>query len=66
MSDERMQNEQDLNELLRVKRAKLAELQEKGKDPFKIMKYDVTHHSSDITGDYGGIRKAKPYRLPAG
>lgn len=52
MSDERMQNEQDLNELLRVKRAKLAELQEKGKDPFKIMKYDVTHHSSDITGDY--------------
>ncbi|HPU63150.1 MAG TPA: lysine--tRNA ligase [Mobilitalea sp.] len=54
MADERVQaaNEQDVNELLKVRRAKLAELQEKGKDPFKIMKYDVTNHSADITGDY--------------
>ncbi|NLP17220.1 MAG: lysine--tRNA ligase [Clostridiales bacterium] len=52
MSDERIQSEQDINELLKVRRAKLAELQEKGKDPFQIMKYDVTNHSSDITGDY--------------
>lgn len=54
MADERVQaaNEQDINELLRVRRAKLAELQEKGKDPFKIMKYNVTNHSTDITGDY--------------
>ena len=52
MSDERIQSEQDINELLKVRRAKLAELHEKGKDPFQIMKYDVTNHSSDITGDY--------------
>lgn len=54
MADERVQieNEQDINELLRVRRAKLAELQEKGKDPFKIMKYDVTNHSSDIIDNY--------------
>lgn len=54
MADERVQaaNEQDINELLRVRRAKLAELQEKGKDPFKIMKYNVTNYSTDITGDY--------------
>lgn len=48
MADERVQNEQDINELLKVRRAKLAELQENGKDPFKIMKYDVTHHTNDI------------------
>jgi len=54
MADERVQaaNEQDINELLRIRRTKLAELQEKGKDPFKIMKYDVTNHSADIIGDY--------------
>lgn len=54
MADERIQaaNEQDINELLKVRRAKLAELQEKGKDPFKIMKYDVTNHSADIAGDF--------------
>jgi len=54
MADEKVQaaNEQDINELIKVRRAKLAELQEKGKDPFKIMKYDVTNHSADITGDY--------------
>lgn len=40
--------EQDLNELLRIRREKLRELQEKGKDPFKLVKYDVTHHSEDI------------------
>lgn len=57
MADEReqIQNEQDINELLKVKRDKLAELQEKGKDPFQIMKYDVTHHTSDILNDYEGL-----------
>ena len=40
--------EQDLGQLLKVRREKLAALQEKGKDPFQIMKYDVTHHSMDI------------------
>lgn len=52
MADERVQNEQEINELLKVKRDKLAELQKKGKDPFQIMNYNVTNHSSDITGDY--------------
>ena len=40
--------EQDLNQLLKVRREKLAELQQNGKDPFQITKYDVTAHSSDI------------------
>ena len=48
MAEERIQTEQDINELLKVKRTKLAELQENGKDPFQIMKYQVTNHSSDI------------------
>lgn len=55
MADERLQNEQDINELLKVKRTKLAELQDKGKDPFQIMKYNVTHHSLDITNDFEGF-----------
>lgn len=44
--------EEDLNQLLKVRRDKLAELQEAGKDPFKITKYDVTVHSSDIKEHY--------------
>ena len=40
--------EQDINQLLKVRREKLAELQANGKNPFEIMKYDVTHHSEDI------------------
>ena len=44
--------EQDLGQLLKVRREKLAALQEKGKDPFQIMKYDVTHHSMDIKGAF--------------
>ena len=42
------QQEQDINQLLKVRREKLANLQAAGKDPFKITKYDVTHHSTDI------------------
>ena len=38
----------ELNELLKVRREKLSELQQADKDPFKIMKYDVTHHSNEI------------------
>lgn len=48
----KIQAEQDLNELLKVRRAKLSELQESGKDPFQVMKYDVTHHSADISADF--------------
>ncbi|MGL5260264.1 MAG: lysine--tRNA ligase, partial [Lachnospiraceae bacterium] len=44
--------EQDLNQLLKVRREKLANLQEAGKDPFVITKYDVTHHSADIKENF--------------
>ena len=40
--------EQDINELIRIRREKLKDLQGKGKDPFKLVKYEVTHHSKDI------------------
>lgn len=40
--------EQDIHQLLKVRREKLAELQERGQDPFAITKYDVTIHSQDI------------------
>lgn len=42
------QTQEDLNHLLKVRREKLAQLQEEGKDPFKITKYDVTAHSMDV------------------
>ena len=45
----------NVNELLQIRRDKLAELQEAGKDPFVITKYDVTHHSTDITGNYAEL-----------
>ena len=51
MSEQKMQTEQDLNELLKVRRNKLEELQENGKDPFQIMKYDVTNHTKEIKDD---------------
>ena len=44
--------EQDINQLLKVRREKLAALQEAGKDPFQITKYDVTHHSTDIKNNF--------------
>ncbi len=44
--------EQDINQLLKVRREKLANLQEAGKDPFQITKYDVTHHSTDIKDNF--------------
>lgn len=46
------QQEQDINQLLKVRREKLAALQEAGKDPFQIMKYDVTHHSKEIKDNF--------------
>ena len=49
MADMEVQN---LNELLQIRRDKLTELQEAGRDPFVITKYDVTHHSSDIRDNY--------------
>ncbi len=49
---ENNQSQQNINELLKVRRDKLAELQAAGKDPFQIMKYDVTHHSRDIKDNF--------------
>ena len=49
MADMEVQN---LNELLQIRRDKLRELQEAGRDPFVITKYDVTHHSADIKDNY--------------
>lgn len=43
---------QDLNQLLKVRREKLAALQENGKDPFQLTKYDVTHHSKEIKDNF--------------
>ena len=44
--------EQDLNQLRKVRREKLAELQQSGKDPFVITKYDQTHHSQEIKDNF--------------
>ena len=47
--------EQDIKQLLKVRREKLAALQEKGKDPFQITKYDVTHHSLEIKEGFDAL-----------
>ena len=44
--------EQDINHLLKVRREKLAELQQNGRDPFQITKFDQTHHSLEVKGLY--------------
>ena len=49
------EQQQDLNQLLKVRREKLADLQERGKDPFKITKYDVTHHSMEIKDNFDSL-----------
>ena len=46
------EQQQDINQLLKVRREKLAALQQAGKDPFQITKYDVTHHSQEIKDDF--------------
>ncbi len=53
------QQQQNINDLLKVRREKLAALQEAGKDPFVITKYDVTNHSTDITSDFDGMNGKK-------
>ena len=47
--------QQDVNQLLKVRREKLAALQEAGKDPFQITKYDVTHHSQDVKDNFDAL-----------
>ena len=48
MAGQKNEQTQDLNQLLKVRRDKLKELQENGKDPFIITKYQVTHHSQEV------------------
>ncbi|MEJ8552854.1 lysine--tRNA ligase [Tepidibacter sp. Z1-5] len=47
-----MTEELNLNEMLKIRREKLSKLQEMGKNPFKVEKYDLTHHSIDIKDNF--------------
>lgn len=51
----KQQSSQDLNDLLKVRREKLDNLREAGKDPFVITKYDVSHHSMEIKENYDSL-----------
>lgn len=59
MAEEKVQTEQDINELLKVRRTKLKELQENGKDPFQVMKFNVTNHTADIMNDFEKFEEKK-------
>ena len=52
MAEQKNEQAQDINQLLKIRRDKLKELQENGKDPFTITKYDVTHHSQEIKDQF--------------
>ena len=52
MAEQKNVQEQDVNQLRKVRREKLAELQAGGNDPFVITKYDMTHHSMDIKENF--------------
>ena len=52
MGEQKNAQAQDTNQLLQIRREKLAELQGNGQDPFLITKYDVTHHSQDIKDQF--------------
>lgn len=54
-NQEKGQQVQDINQLLKVRREKLAALQEAGKDPFRITKYNVTHHSQEIKDNFDAL-----------
>ena len=57
MAEQNNNNQQqvDVKQLLKVRRDKLADLQERGKDPFQITKYDVTHHSMEIKNNFDAL-----------
>ena len=55
MAEQKNVQEQDMNQLIKVRQDKLKEFQENGKDPFQITKYDVTHHSTDVKDNYGEL-----------
>ena len=52
MAQQQNKQEQDIHQLLKVRREKLSELQNAGKDPFQITKYDQTHHSAEVKSLY--------------
>ena len=54
MGEQKAQNtqEQDVKQLLKVRRDKLADLQARGQDPFRLTKYEVSHHSQDIKDQF--------------
>lgn len=49
----------DINQLLQIRRDKLADLQQNGKDPFQITKYEVTHHGTEIKDNFGTLEGQK-------
>ena len=51
------EQQQDLNQLLKVRREKLANLQSEGRDPFQITKFDQTHHTDDVKSIYEAYEK---------
>ncbi len=55
MAEQKNVQEQDMNQLIKVRQDKLKEFQENGKDPFQITKYDVTHHSTEIRDNYDDL-----------
>ncbi len=55
MAEQKNTQEQDINQLLKVRREKLADLQENGKDPFVITKYEVTHHSQEVKDGFEAL-----------
>ena len=52
MAEQKNVQEQDINQLLKVRREKLEELQANGNNPFEIMKYDVDHHSREVKENF--------------
>ena len=63
MADETNRNvteqPQDMGELLRIRRDKLKALQDEGRDPFTITRFDVTHHTQDIKDNFDAL-EGKP------
>lgn len=55
MAQNNQPQNQDLNQLLKVRHDKLRELQENGKDPFRITKYSVTNHSQEIKDNFDAL-----------
>jgi len=55
VGEQKNQKTQDINQLLKIRRDKLAELQADGKDPFQITKFDVTHHSQEVKDQFENL-----------